>query len=220
MHVSRSLVVNGDGTGVYTLTIGFREPTNNDPNSVSPDIITTMEAFGSRVQQTGGTYRHYEDQGYLYWTYTRPFASLVQANADLQEDPRPYDQSHSPVLYHDSLHIAQENWLFTSRLHVTGEISLADLFGNADKWIDATETVSVTMPDGVIAARGGTRVSDTVTYRVAYNQTASIDVIGNSAVAGGTIPSVILLAGVIVLVTLAIIQIVLGIRLLRRSSKP
>jgi hypothetical protein len=45
-------------------------------------------------------------------------------------------------------------------------------------------------------------------------------VIGNSAAAGGTLPSVILLAGVILLATLAIIQIVLGIRLLRRSSKP
>src|SRR5581483_8845409 len=86
MQVDRTLHLNADGSGVYTLTIGFREPTSGDISSLSENIVTPMNAFGDYVSRTGGSYRRYEDQGYAYWTYTRPFASVVEANALLQED--------------------------------------------------------------------------------------------------------------------------------------
>jgi hypothetical protein len=219
MRVDRALVVSGDGSGTYTLTIGFREPAPNDPSSIAQDIVTTMEVFGAHVQQAGGSYRRYEDQGYEYWAFTRSFSSAAQANALLQDDPRQYDPNHSPVLYRDSLHIARENRLFTTRLHVTGEISLADPFGKAANWKDATETVVITMPDGIISYQGGARDGDTITYSIQYNQSAAIDVVGDTRATGGTIPSIAFVSGEVVLVLLAVILVVLGIRLLRRPAK-
>ena len=219
MHVNRTLLIYGDGTGTYTLTIGFREPTPNDPSSIPQNTVTTMDAFGARVQQTGGSYRRYEDQGYEYWTYALPFTSVETANAFLQEDPRQYDPNHSPVLYRDSLHLTLENWLFTSRLHLTGKISLVDLTGKATNWTDATETLTITMPDGIASSHGGTRDGTAITYTIGYNQSATVDVQGNSSLSNGTVPALVVSTLALVLAVLAVVLLVLGIRLLRSAKK-
>jgi hypothetical protein len=95
MHVDRALTINGDGSGVYVLTVGFLEPKSGDQNSLSANVVTTMDAFGAHVQKQGGTYRRYDDQGYAYWAYNRPFTSLAQADTYLQEDPRQDDPNHT-----------------------------------------------------------------------------------------------------------------------------
>jgi hypothetical protein len=219
MHVNRTLLIYGDGTGAYTLTIGFREPTPNQPSSISQNTVTTMETFGARVLETGGSYHRYQDQGYDYWIYTRPFSSVDTANTLLQEDPRPFDQTHFPLLFHDSLHLTLENWLFSSRLHLTGEISLVDFTGKATNWKDATESVTISMPDGIVSYHGGARDGNSITYTIGYNQSAAIDVLGESKLSGGTVPSLVVSVGLLALAILAVTLLLLGIRMLRGAAK-
>src|SRR5215831_11475131 len=176
MRVDRELRLNRDGTGSYTLTLGFREPKPGDASSISQNIVTPMEAFGAHVQQQGGTSRRYDDQTYVYWAFTRSFTSIAQADALLQDDPRPYDQNHAPLLFHDTLHVSMQSGPFATTFHVTGVISLVDASGNAQSWQDAMERVTVTMPDGISAHKGGAHVGNSVTYTIRYNEETTVDV--------------------------------------------
>jgi hypothetical protein len=214
MRVARTLSLKGDGSGTYVLAVGFRQPQQGDPNSVSANIVTTMEAFGAHVQQQGGSYRRYDEQGYTYWAYTRPFTSVAQANMLLQEDPRQDDSSHFPLLYRDSLHITQSAGLFTTTFHVSGAISLVDILNNGQNWQDATETLTITMPAGVSAHQGGASDGSGVTYTIAYNQSAKVDVTGSVSNATGV---GVALAAVIALLALALLGV--GVRLLRASAR-
>src|SRR5262249_5548985 len=148
---------------------------------VPSNDVTAMEGFGAHVQRQGGTYRRYDAQGYTYWSYTRPFTSLSQANTLLQEDPRQDDSTHFPLLYKDALHITTESGLFRPTIaHVTGKISLADPSGEARKdWSAATESITITMPSGVRTHQGGAQKGNSVTYTIAYNESAVVDVTGS-----------------------------------------
>src|SRR5260370_35046946 len=107
MRVDGSLQVNGDGSGSYILTVSFHQPEPGVPASVSQSIVAPMEAFGAHVRQTGGSYRRTDDQGYASWAYIRPFATVLAANALLQEDPRQEDAAHSPVIFRDPRNITR-----------------------------------------------------------------------------------------------------------------
>src|SRR5690348_11724858 len=74
MRVQRTLQVNRDGSGIYTLTVGFREPTPGNPASLNPAITNAMSAFAVSVESNGGASRTFDDQGYAYWTFTRTFS--------------------------------------------------------------------------------------------------------------------------------------------------
>lgn len=222
VRVNRALVLNSDGSGVYTLTIGFREPRQGDPTSLPPEISTAMEAFAAHVQQQGGTFLRYADQGYAYWTFIRSFSVIAQANALLQEDPRQYDSNHTPVLYRDLLHIAREARLSATTYRVTGSISLSDPLGTSASWRDATESLAITMPNGVSAHLGGTLSGNTVTYTIGYNQSAEIDVSGNATAGTGVGTSVftaLRFAAVGALLVLAVGLASLGGWLLRSPRK-
>jgi len=179
MHVDRALTINGDGSGVYVLTVGFLEPKSGDQNSLSANVVTTMDAFGAHVQKQGGTFRHYDDQGYAYWAYNRPFTSLAQADTYLQEDPRQDDPNHTPLLYADSLHVTTGAGFGSTSTHVTGRISLQDPDGKSKAWKDATERLAITMANGISAHDGGVQDGNTVSYTIHYNESASVDVTGN-----------------------------------------
>jgi len=218
MRVERSLTINSDGSGVYVLTVGFRQPKPGDPQSVPTNDVTAMEGFGAHVQRQGGTYRRYDAQGYTYWSYTRPFTSLSQADTLLQEDPRQDDATHFPLLFKDALHITTESGVFRSTVvHVTGTISLADPSGNAQKdWSAATESIAITMSGGVRAHQGGAQSGNTVTYTIAYNESATVDVTGSVPQASGANP-----AGLALLLALiALVLAILGFLLLLRRRAP
>lgn len=229
MRVNRGLHLNSDGSGVYTLAIGFREPIPGNPGSVSADIVRVMEAFGAHVRQTGGSSLRSEAGGYAYWTFTRPFASVIEADTLLQEDPRQDDPQKTPVLFRDTLHVAQETRLFSTIFHVTGTISLVDTFNNAQTWQDATESLGITMAGGIVAYKGGVRQGTTVTYTIHYNESAAVDVSGRVATsptsrnpaASASDPLLtdarLVLAGS--LLTLSVLLLVIGLRLLRRPAK-
>src|SRR5215472_1658044 len=126
VSVDRSLVLYGNGSGTYTLTIGFPEPQQGNPSSISPQIVAPMDAFGAHIQQEGGTYQQYTQQNSVYWTYTTAFTSASSGNQQLQEDPRQYDPNHTPVLFHDALSMSKHVTANATSYQVTGVISLAD----------------------------------------------------------------------------------------------
>jgi hypothetical protein len=216
MRVQRSFTLNSDGSGVYVLTIGVRYPKPGDPTSIPAKNTVALEAFGAHVQKQGGSYRRYDEQGYTYWSYTRPFTSVSQADALLREDPRQDDQTHFPVLYHDTLRITTHSWPLAPKTYqVTGTISLADLTGDAKKsWLDATESLTITLPGGVRAHQGGVQDGNSVTYTIGYNQTATVDVTGSAEQAGKG--DIWVLAVVLAVVALALAAV--GAMLLYRAT--
>jgi hypothetical protein len=217
MRVDRQFRLNGDGSGSYTLTLGFREPTSGDPDSVSDKVVIPLNAFADHVQATNGSVTRYEDQGYAYWTFTRPFTAVAEANALLQEDPRQYDPNHSPVLYRDSLHVARETRFLSTVFHISGAISLVDVLNNAQSWSDATERLTITMPEGIISATGGARQGESVTYTIHYNESTQIDVVGRVSDSQNTLGAAPLIVGG-ALGVLAVALLVVGFRLLRRPA--
>jgi len=216
MRVERTFTINADGSGVYVLTVGFRQPQQGDP-SPPANVKTTMEAFGAHVQQQGGTYRRYDEQGYTYWSYTRQFTSVSQAQELLQDDPRQYDANHSPLLYKDRLNVSEQPGLFGSTFRVSGTISLVDVFHNAQTWQDATESVTITMPNGVSAHQGGTLDGNSVTYTIHYNESATVDVRGPANTTNGSGALALVLVVGIALLALALAA--LGIWLIRGSMR-
>ncbi|MCG3773969.1 MAG: hypothetical protein JW395_0786 [Nitrospira sp.] len=207
VRVDRALSVNNDGTGSYTLTLGVKEPTAGDPSSVAPSIVTPLEVFAAKVQQTGGSYKRFQSDGYAYWSFERPFSSIEEANGFLQEDPRQYDANNSPVLFKDDLRIVEDSSLASllmKRYRVTGSISLADPFKMAPNWTDASETVTITMPGGIGAASGGAREGNSVTYAIRYNESAPIDVSTPASVPSMSVPVVAVPATVLALIGLTI----------------
>jgi hypothetical protein len=217
MSVERQFRLNGDGSGSYTLTLGFREPTSGDPDSVSEKVVVPLNAFADHVHDTGGSTTRNESQGYAYWTFTRPFTSVEEANTFLQEDPRLYDSNHTPVLYRDSLRVTRETQLLSTVFHIKGTISLVDLLGNAQNWSDATERLTITMPEGIISATGGARQGVSVTYTIHYNESVQIDVVGKVSDSQNTLGIAPLLIGGVCGV-LALALLVVGVRLLRRPA--
>lgn len=217
MRVQRSFTINGDGTGVYVLTVGIHEPTPGDPQSIPSNIVSVMEAFGVHVRQQGGSDRRYDEQGYAYWAFTRPFSSISQADAQLQDDPRQYDTSHTPLLYQDALHVSTRQSFGATTYRVTGTISLADPSGNAQQgWQDASESLTITMTSGISAHRGGVQNGTSVTYTIAYNQAATVDVTGSVSHLKGTN-----LAALVLVIALAAFTLgALGIWLVYRATRP
>jgi hypothetical protein len=169
----------GDGSGTYSLTIGFPEPQPGNPSSISPQIVTAMESYGTHVQEQGGTYQRYTQQNSVYWTYTFSFTSPSEGNSLLQQDPRQYDANHTPVLFHDALSISKHVSTNMTSYQITGVISLADPLGLSTSWRNASERLAVTMANGVRNHQGGILTGNTVVYAIHYNQSASVDVTGN-----------------------------------------
>lgn len=209
MHADRTLTIHADGSGTYTLSLGFREPTPGDRASVSQQIVTPLEAFGAHVVAAGGVLDRTEEHGYAYWNFSRPFTSVAAANALLQEDPRQDDPQHNPVLYADTLHVATERQVFGSAIHVSGTLSLVDAQHNAQAWKDATESLSITMDGGIGAHQGGTVEGDTISYSISYNQAVTVDVTGQTtgqlAFVASDVPLIV--AGVLVLVMLLLLAL-------------
>lgn len=219
MKVDRALRFNSDGSGAYVLTVGFREPTPGDPGSVAPNVVSTMEVFAAHVEQGGGAHRRYEQDGYAYWSFTRTFSSVTEANALLKDDPRQFDANKSPLLFRDDVQVSEESSPFSKGLRVSGHLSLADPFGKAQEWRDAVETLSVTMLEGIQSASGVTQDGDTVTYTVRYNESVPVDVRGGVGQPGLSFPPQALLFGAIMLGVLAGALIAPGARLIRSVAK-
>jgi hypothetical protein len=166
-----------------------------------------MDEAGSKVKAQGGEYRHYEDTGYSYWQFTRPFGSVSQLNQMLQETGIPGVDSTSGSLSGvpsvasqptDTFTVSEETSLFTNTFHVTGSMrfpgfdpSSLDPGGTGAPGLppdtltqintllaDAHEKFAITMPGWITSHDGGTVDGNTVTYLVHPGDSVTIDVVG------------------------------------------
>ena len=229
MHVDRSVTLNGDDSGSYTLTIGFSEQLIS---LASDQISSSMNSFGDKVKSQGGSYRHYDDTGYSYWSYIRPFKSVAELNQLVQELPQSGNSSSvagSGSLptsgQAESLQFTQQSGFLSNTFHVTGHMSMiVPLDTTNTGGIDVTpylkdlrESFSVTMPGSITSHKGGVVSGNTVTYTVHYGEATDIDVVG-----GGLNTSLLLPigAGAGVVILLIIVGIMLWQRRRGRSVAP
>jgi hypothetical protein len=189
MHIDRSVTLNADGSGSYTLTIGFSQQVMSAAGS---QVNDTMSTFGDQVKLEGGSTRQYQDAGYSYWAYTRPFKSIADLNTMLQQTPQSTGGSNSTGnltnligAAQDTLAFSEQDGLLGNTFHVTGHMSMIPQ-GGATGAVplalqDMRESFSVSMPGSITSHRGGVTHGNTVTYVIHYGQATDIDVVGGCA---------------------------------------
>lgn len=230
VHMDRGVTFKGDGSGTYTLTLGFSEQL---VSLASDQISQSMDDFGNQVKQEGGSYRHYDDTGYSYWQYTRPFNSVADLNKLLTETPQTggigdTGATLTPTTNSDTFHVTGQTGFLTSSFHVTGHMSMqvpTDTSTNtggvdvSQLLKDARESFAITMPNWVTSHTGGTQNGNTVTYTIHVNEEANIDVSGGGLNTGTLLP----LGGGVLLVLLVLIAAIIWLRrrgTARRNGEP
>ncbi|MGZ3679111.1 MAG: hypothetical protein ACXWQ5_07580 [Ktedonobacterales bacterium] len=219
-HLDQDMKLNGDGSGSYTLSLGLTEALVG----LAGDTFTkSMDEHGQQVKQQGGDYRHFDQDGYSVWVFTRPFKSVSDLNALLHENPTTGPGGSVSVPAQDILAVTEAPGFFVNSFRVTGHISLKDLSdtSSAGSGIDmssylkdARESVSITMPGWITSyEKGGEVHGNTVTYTAHYNEEATIDVVG-----GAVNPTAIYIAAGIGLLALLLIGGVIFWR--RRQQHP
>jgi hypothetical protein len=189
MHIDRSVALNADGSGSYTLTIGFSQQVMSAAGSQVNDTMTT---FGDQVKLEGGSTRQYQDAGYSYWAYTRPFKSIADLNTMLQQTPQSTGGSNSTGnltnligAAQDTLAFSEQDGLLDNTFHVTGHMSMIPQSGATGAvplaLQDMRESFSVSMPGAITSHKGGVTHGNTVTYVIHYGQATDIDVVGGGA---------------------------------------
>jgi len=217
VHANRTITFNSDGTGTYTYTIGF----SAQMISLGGSTLTQgMDKFGAQIKQDGGTYGRYDDSGYTYWKYVRPFTSVTQLDTFLGQSPQTGSSSGSGVSSTpnptDTVNATEQPGFFATTFHVTGQMSLVMPDANQsvrDLLKDARLSVAITMPGWVSAQNGGDLNGNTVTYTVHFGESATIDVTGG----GLNLPHIALIAGGVLL---ALALFIVGLILLRRGNRP
>lgn len=216
VQADRTVVLNSDGSGVYTFTVGLSDQLVNLGGSA---LSKGMDDFGTQAQQGGGSFSRYEANGFSYWKYVRPFHSVSQLNTMLPESPNTGSSNGAPststVNANDSLNVVDNAGFFSTTFHVTGSMSL--VIPNADQstrdlFKDARLSVAITMPNWVSEQHGGNLNGNTVTYAVAFGQSATIDVTGG----GYNAPHIMLVTGGVLL---ALALFAVGMFLLWRGSR-
>ena len=197
-HLESDVKLNGDGSGSYTLTIGLSEAV---VGLAGDQFVTGMDESGQKVKQQGGDYRHFDQDGYSVWVFTRPFKSVSELNALLKQNQTSSGASlggsaSASAPTPETLAVSETPGLFVNTFHVTGHISLKNLnnastdSGGIDMSSylkDARESVAITMPGWITSyAHGGVAQGNTVTFTAHYNEEATIDVVG-----GGINPTII-----------------------------
>jgi hypothetical protein len=202
-HLDRGVQLNSDGSGKYTLTIGFSDELL--ALDTTGQLKKGFDQCGAQLKAGGSTYRTYEDNDYTYWSFARDFKSVKELNdllnnkasGGLQSCNFGNSDTTSPITSSaptDTFKVTQQPGFLGDTFHVTGHISLASQTGTTDTTgsqallAGIRETFSVTMPNGVSAHRGGSVSGSTVTYTIHLNESADIDVTGGgtniAAVAG------------------------------------
>ncbi len=217
VHLDRNVALNSDGSGTYTLTMGLSEQL---VSMAGDQISTSMDQFGAKVKSQGGSYRHYDDTGYSYWSYTRPFKSIDELNQLAQESPQSGANLGAgaplPVAptspSQDTLHFSEQSGFLSNTFHVTGHMSMvmptppssSDTgMPDVSQYLkDMRESFSITMPGSLTSHKGGVVNGNTVTYTVHYGEETDIDVVGgglNTAlllpIGGGVLVVVLLIVG-------------------------
>ncbi len=222
IHEDRSISLQGDGSGTYTLTLGV----NSQLVGLSgDDFVKSMNDYGEKLKKEGGSYKHYDQDGYSYWAYTRPFKSVEQLNTELTELPQtntstPNTTPTPQPASTETFKVTEQSGFLVNTFHVTGTMSLVipgsdnqDLDQTTKNLLkDARESFSVTMPNWVTSHQGGSVNGNTVTYTIHLNEQATIDVVG------GGVSSIVYPIGGGVLVLLLVIAALVVFLLVRRRG--
>ena len=212
IHLDRNVSLNGDGSGSYVMTIGL----NTYLMGLYGEQTATrlMNDYGGQVKRVGGSYRRYDDAGYTYWAYTRPFKSVADLNNIIKQAPGSVisstGSSGSGISFSsgpDTLTFSEQPSFLSNTFHVTGHISLiipssaTDSGGidTAPYLKDMRDSFAVTMPGSITSHEGGVVSGNTVTYTVHYGEETDIDVAGSGLNTSALIPigagaSILLLA--------------------------
>ncbi len=215
VHADRTITFNSDGTGTYTYAIGLSAQMISLGGST---LTQSMDKFGEQIKQDGGTYSRYDDSGYTYWKYVRPFTSVTQLDTFLGQSPQNDSSSNTAANADssDSVNVTEQPGFFATTFHVTGQMSLVLPDANqsvSDLLKDARLSVAITMPGWVSAQSGGNLNGNTVTYTVHFGESATIDVTGG----GLNLPHIALITGGVLL---ALALFIVGLILLRRGNRP
>lgn len=224
-HLDSDVKFNGDGSGSFTQSIGLSEAV---VGLVGDQFVKGMDESGQKVKKQGGDYRHFDQDGYSVWVFTRPFKSVSELNGLLHENVASSaanlgDSASSLSPQSQTLDVSETPGFFVNTFHVTGHISLIappdstppDQGGiDISSYMkDARQSISITMPGWISNySTGGKAQGNTVTYTVHYNEEATVDVTG-----GGVNPTPIFIlasAGLVIL-----LLVVGGIIFWRRRSR-
>ena len=219
MRVDRGITLSDDGSGVYTLTIGFSQQLLKQQGD---QINPAMDSFGAMVKQRGGSFRYYDDAGYTYWAFTRPFRTIGELNALIQDDPRASSVVGLLNAAQNDLRFTEQPNLLGNTFHATGSIHLEFPQNGATPPPDPTyfkdmrETVTIMMPGAITAHTGGVVNGRAITYTVHYGETATIDVTGD----GGPNAGALAVSGLGAALILGLLITGIGLRTRRRSKHP
>jgi hypothetical protein len=210
VRIDRDIHINDDGSGTYTLTIGF----NRDlATAYGPTLVNQMTEYGESVKAKGGVYGRSDDDTYTYWTFSRPFRTPDDLNQALTNLPS-LTLGSSTLASQDQLKLAENSGPFVNDFRLAGKISLLpDGQINSttqDLFKDAHNTLVITMPGMITSHSGGTQAGNTITYTVGYAQSAEVNVASRAVNWQVVAPAGLVAAGL--LGALAIFSLVLALR--------
>ncbi len=201
IHEDRSVSLNGDGSGTYTLALGLSDQLLG---LGSDQISAAMDQVGAQIKQEGGTYSKHDDGTYTVWTFSRPFKSISDLNTLLQQ-PLTTGDTSGPApssASTDSFHMSESSGFFTNSFHLAGHMSMVSASGQppntgdggvAQMLKDMRESFAISMPGWISGHTGGSVSGNTVTYTIHYGQQTSIDVSSSSLTPAGIASIAVLL---------------------------
>jgi phosphatidylinositol mannoside-binding LppM-like protein len=217
VRIDRSIRVNDDGSGTYTLTIGFKRDL---ATTYGPALVNQMTEYGESVKAKGGTYGRSDDDTYTYWKFSRPFHTPDDLNQALTNLPS-LTLGSSTLSSQDQLKLTENSGPFVNDFRLAGKISLLPdgqvNSATQDLFKDAHNTLVITMPGMITSHSGGTQAGNTITYTVGYAQSAEVDV-ASRAVNWQVVAPAGLVAGGL-LGALAIFSLVLALRRPKRDPQ-
>lgn len=203
VHVDRSVKLNSDGSGSYTLNLGLSQQL---VSLGGPSLVSQLDACEATEKARGASVSKYAQDAYTYWSLTWKFSNVSALNDLLRTAPRDCDTSGATAgatsSATDYFQVARHASGFTTSFHVTGQLNFAldSSVANNPTYTqllqDARESFAITMPGGISSHTGGTVSGDTITYTVHVNQVANIDVSSSAVNIAAVLP---LIGGAVVI---------------------
>ncbi|MDE3230849.1 MAG: hypothetical protein KGO05_13300 [Chloroflexota bacterium] len=222
MRIDRSVAINGDGSGSYTLTIGF---VKSVATAQGGQVAASMDAFGAQIVNAGGSTRRYGQGDFTYWAYTSHFTSVADLNRQAQRMPGVFQRVSStsgsllPADQNNNFAFSESSNGVIATFRVGGHMSLvyppsvtSALGPDATAQLKSMrESISVSMPGWYIRHNGGSVSGNTITYSVGYGQRTTI-------YASATILTLPAIIGLGILLLILIIAALLWLRPSRSAA--